>query len=74
MIRQDPLESKFGYLVVEAGSLSINGGLNNLIALSDFSIMLDTYRKWYACVEKTFDEQFKTEEDAMFTYISTYSK
>jgi hypothetical protein len=74
MIRPDPLESKYGYLVVNATDLVVNGNLENLIGVSDFSVMMDTYRKWYSCVEKTFTESRETEGDVMFTYITAYLK
>jgi hypothetical protein len=74
MIRPDPLESKYGYLVVNATNLVVNGNLENLIGVSDFSVMIDTYRKWYSCVEKTFTESRETEGDVMFTYITAYLK
>lgn len=74
MMRSDPLESKYGHLFVEASSLVVNGTLKNLIALSDFSIMIDIYRKWYASVEQTFIAKRETNQDIMFTYITAYLK
>lgn len=74
MIRAEPLESKYGHLDVTAEHLVVHGTLQNLISLSDFSILIDTYRKWYAAVEKTFIESRGTTEDVMFTYITAYLK
>ena len=36
MIQTDPLESKYGHLWVKAQHLTINGSLDNLVALADF--------------------------------------
>jgi hypothetical protein len=36
MIQTDPLEGKYGHLWVKAGRLTINGSLENLVALADF--------------------------------------
>ena len=74
MIRTDPLETKYGHLVVNVKQLIVNGTLENLIAITDFSVMIDTYRKWYACVEKTLSDSFKSDGEVMFTYITAYLK
>jgi hypothetical protein len=51
----------------------VNANLENLVALSDFSIAIAIYRLWYTHIEMLFEKSFPSPNESLFSYITSYS-
>lgn len=73
LLVEEPLDVKYISIKIDADKLMINADLENLVALSDFSIGIATYRLWYTYIEMLFEKPFATPNENLFSYITAYS-